>query len=61
MTYEGNGYNYEADHVMHCLRVGKLESDIRPLDETLAIMKTLDQIRARWGLRYPMEDVSPTG
>jgi predicted dehydrogenase len=23
--------------------------------ETLAIMKTMDRIRAQWGLRYPME------
>ena len=51
----GNGYNYEAAEVMHCLQAGKLESDTMPLDETLAIMKTMDQIRAQWGLRYPME------
>jgi predicted dehydrogenase len=52
---EGNGYNYEAAEVMSCLRAGKLESDLLPLDESLAIMKLLDQIRAQWGLRYPME------
>jgi predicted dehydrogenase len=51
----GNGYNYEADEVMSCLRAGKLESDIMPLDETLAIMRTMDQIRAPWGLNYPTE------
>ncbi|HXF63813.1 MAG TPA: Gfo/Idh/MocA family oxidoreductase [Caldilineaceae bacterium] len=55
VPYEGNGYNYEADEVHRCLRAGKLESDIMPLDETLAIMETLDAIRAQWGLRYPME------
>lgn len=52
---EGNGYNFEAAEVMSCLRAGKLESDLMPLDESLAIMKLLDQIRAQWGLRYPME------
>ena len=26
-----------------------------PLDETLAIMNTLDRIRSDWGLKYPME------
>jgi len=52
----GNGYNYEADEVMRCLREGKLESDVMGLDETLSIMKTLDAIRAQWGLRYPMEE-----
>jgi predicted dehydrogenase len=50
-----NGYNYEALEVSQCLRDGKLESDIMPLDETLAIMKTLDTIRSQWGLKYPME------
>jgi predicted dehydrogenase len=55
LPFEGNGYNYEAAEVMACLRAGKLESDVMPLDETLAIMETLDQIRGQWGLRYPME------
>jgi predicted dehydrogenase len=55
MPFDGNGYNYEAAEVMRCLRAGKLESDIMPLDESLAIMETMDKIRAQWGLRYPME------
>jgi len=52
---EGNGYNYEAAEVMRCLREGALESPVMPLDETLAIMRTMDAIRAQWGLTYPME------
>jgi predicted dehydrogenase len=52
---EGNGYNYEALEVAHCLKTGKLESDIMPLDETRAIMVTMDTIRAQWGLKYPMD------
>lgn len=55
IPYEGNGYNYEADEVHRCLRAGKIESDIMPLDETLAIMQTMDTIRSQWGLKYPME------
>ena len=55
LPFTGNGYNYEAAEVGNCLRAGKLESDIIPLDETLAVMETLDAIRAQWGLRYPME------
>ena len=51
----GNGYNYEAVEVGACLRAGKLESDIMPLDESLDIMITLDTIRKPWGLTYPME------
>lgn len=49
---EGNGYQYEAIHVMECLRAGKTESDIMPLDESLDVMKTLDAVREQWGLTY---------
>ncbi len=53
--HKGNGYEYEAEEVGRCLRAGKLESDVMPLDESLAIMRTLDALRAQWGLRYPGE------
>jgi predicted dehydrogenase len=51
----GNGYNYEAAEVGQCIRAGKYESAIMPLDETLAIMGTLDKLRAQWDLTYPDE------
>jgi predicted dehydrogenase len=51
----GNGYDYEAEAVMADLRAGRLENAIMPLDESLAIMETMDLIRAQWGLRYPGE------
>jgi len=41
--------------VVNCLRKGELESNVMPLHETLAIMKTLDALRAQWGLKYPFE------
>lgn len=53
--FEGQGMNYEAAHVGACLAAGKTESDIMPLDETLEIVRTMDTLRAQWGLRYPME------
>ncbi|NJN97826.1 MAG: Gfo/Idh/MocA family oxidoreductase [Anaerolineales bacterium] len=55
LPLEGNGYNYQALEVMNCLRNGWLESATMPLDETLAIMRTMDEIRAPWGLKYPTE------
>lgn len=55
LPFAGNGYNYEAAEVMACLRANKLESEIMPLDESLSILRTLDAIRAQWGLRYPNE------
>lgn len=55
LPFTGNGYNYEAQEVMNCLRAGLLESPTMPLDETLTIMRTLDAVREPWGLVYPGE------
>jgi predicted dehydrogenase len=55
VPFEGQGMNYEAKEVGDCLRAGKIESAILPLSETLSVMKTLDTLRAQWGLKYPME------
>jgi predicted dehydrogenase len=52
MPYEGNGYQFEAVHVMQCLRDGLTESPMMPLDETLAIMRVMDDIREQVGMRY---------
>lgn len=54
-TLEGTGFQFEAQHVAECLRAGKTESDILPLDESLSIMRTLDTLRAQYGVKYPME------
>ncbi len=53
--YAGNGYQFEAAHVMACLREGRRESPVMPLDASLRIMHTLDAIRAEWDLVYPAE------
>ncbi len=53
--FTSSGFNYEAKHVAECLAAGKTESDIMPLDETMQILRTLDTLRAQWGLKYPME------
>jgi len=50
-----NGFVYEIEEVCRCIAAGKTESDVMPLDETLSLMKTMDEIRAQWGLKYPME------
>lgn len=55
MPFGGNGYQFEALEVMECLRNGKQESDLMPLDETLSIVRTMDAIRDQWGLTYPGE------
>ncbi|WP_309119473.1 Gfo/Idh/MocA family oxidoreductase [Paenibacillus sp.] len=46
------GYRFEAMEAMACLRDGRLESAVMPLDETVDIMRTLDRLREQWGLEY---------
>jgi predicted dehydrogenase len=53
--HEGRGMQYEVAEVMRGMRAGRLESDVLPLDETLAIMDTLDEIRRQIGLVYAGE------
>lgn len=55
LPYKGNGYTHQAEEVMACMRAGTTESRAMPLDETLSIMRTMDAVRAQWGLRYPNE------
>jgi len=50
-----NGFEYEIMEVMNCIGEGKTESPLRTLDETLATIEAMDQIRAQWGLVFPME------
>ncbi|MFC9594224.1 Gfo/Idh/MocA family protein [Streptomyces sp. NPDC056944] len=46
---------HEAAEVMRCLRAGATESPLVPLDGSLAVMRTLDAVRDRVGVRYPQE------
>lgn len=51
----GNGYGLEVAEVERCLRAGELESPVVPLDETVAILETLDEVRRQIGVRYPAD------
>ncbi|MFJ8790520.1 Gfo/Idh/MocA family protein [Streptomyces sp. NPDC102462] len=48
---------HEAAEVMRALRAGEPESPLVPLSGTLAVMRTLDAIRERVGVRYPGDAV----
>jgi dihydrodiol dehydrogenase / D-xylose 1-dehydrogenase (NADP) len=54
-TLELRGSLHEANEAMRCVKAGKMESDIMPLAESLAIMRTMDRLRADWGLQYPSD------
>ena len=54
-SFLANGYEYEAMEVGRCLREGLVESPGMPLDASMDILRTMDTLRAQWGLRYPFE------
>jgi predicted dehydrogenase len=54
-SVQGRGMQYQAAEVERLIRTEQLTSEILPLTETVAIMRTLDAIRAQIKLRYPGE------
>jgi predicted dehydrogenase len=50
-----NGFEYEVEEAMRCIRAGLTESPILPLAESLAVVELMDAMRARIGVRYPFE------
>jgi hypothetical protein len=44
--HKGRGLRHQADEVARCLAAGDLESPLMPLDETISIMETMDQVLA---------------
>lgn len=51
----GRGMHFQALEAERLVAAGRTDSSILPLDQTVAIMGTLDTIRSQIGLRYPME------
>ena len=47
-AFAGNGYQFELDEAMRCLRDGKTESAAMSLDDSLAVARTMDRLRANW-------------
>ncbi|MFK8165244.1 MAG: Gfo/Idh/MocA family protein, partial [Lewinella sp.] len=51
-----NGYRYEAEAVMADVRAGRTENALWSLDDSLALHRTLTEVRKMIGVRYPGED-----
>ncbi|MFF2961088.1 Gfo/Idh/MocA family protein [Streptomyces sp. NPDC057963] len=49
------GMQFEQAEVARALRAGETESPLVPLDGSLAVMRTLDAVRDRIGVRYPAD------
>ena len=50
------GFNFEVEEAMNCLRVGLKESPRMTWQESIDVMRTMDRIRGKIGLRYAFED-----
>ncbi|RAV98564.1 Gfo/Idh/MocA family protein [Pseudochryseolinea flava] len=51
----GYGYQFEARHVTACLQKGLTESPIMTLDDSIQLIKTLDNIRRVAGIKYSVD------
>lgn len=49
------GFEYQVMECQRCLQEGKLESDMMPHAEILAVMRQMDALRKEWGVVYPMD------
>lgn len=49
------GFQYEAAEVARRIHAGELESSLHTWEDTLAVMSTMDQVRAQLGVLYPGE------
>lgn len=50
-----SGYEFEVEACCEAIREGKIETEIMPHKETLRVMKLMDDIRKKWGLKFPFE------
>jgi predicted dehydrogenase len=59
VPYEGHGLRFPAIETMRCLRAGLTDSSLLPMTATLAVMRTMDEIRNQVGVVYPGEAARP--
>ncbi|KAI7241876.1 NAD(P)-binding protein [Hortaea werneckii] len=52
---EGHGMFWEADECAHALKEGRKEGKYESLEESLVIMKVMDEVRRQNGMTYPQK------
>lgn len=52
---DGRGMQFQALAAERFLRAGRTDSDLLPFAESIAIMRTLDDVRGQLGVTYPKE------
>jgi predicted dehydrogenase len=55
LPFDFTGYEYEVRATAKAIEQGKLECSEMPHEETLRILKMMDELREEWGVHYPCE------
>ena len=50
-----NGFEYQIEETIRCIKENRLESPLMPHQETLKILRQMDYLRSQWNIRYPQE------
>lgn len=50
--FKGNGFEEEIEECCRCILAGKVQSDIMPLERSMAVLRLMDEIRAQLGIEH---------
>ena len=53
--FEVNGYEYEIREAERCVSEGKLQSGLMTWEQTVSVMRIMDEVRRQNGMRFPFE------
>jgi predicted dehydrogenase len=53
--FRGNGFQFQIEEVVNCLRAEKKESDLMPHSLSLLMAQTSDEIRRQGGVKYDVD------
>ncbi|HWA34536.1 MAG TPA: Gfo/Idh/MocA family oxidoreductase [Cyclobacteriaceae bacterium] len=53
--HSGNGFEFQIEEVVRCLRAGKTESDLMPFSLSLLMAEVSDEIRRQGGVKYAVD------
>ncbi|MDE5596948.1 MAG: Gfo/Idh/MocA family oxidoreductase, partial [Lachnospiraceae bacterium] len=55
MPEQINGYEYEIRETIECMKKGEKECPSMKHEDTLEVLRIMDEFRREWGVRYPNE------
>lgn len=53
--FEINGFEYQIRETANCIAQGKTSSSVVTPEDTIAVLKIMDQIRETWGMKFDSE------